>query len=50
MSNKDPKHLQQRSDYVKKVVSKSPNTQVAVEKLSKKLFISERTVYRDLTK
>ena len=47
---RDQIKLQQRSDYVKKIVSKASSTQAAVEKLAKKLFISERTVYRDLEK
>lgn len=45
---RDEIKLKERSDYVKQVVSKSTSTQHAVEKLAKKLFISERTVYRDL--
>ena len=45
---RDQIKLQQRSDYVKQMVAKSTSTQEAVEKLARKLFISERTVYRDL--
>ena len=42
--------LAKRSTYVKKVVAKSPSTHKAVEKLSKELFVTERTIYRDLVK
>ena len=42
--------LEERSNYVKKVIAKASNTDKAVKKLSKELFISERTIYRDLTK
>ena len=45
---RDEQKLKNRSDYVKLMVAKSISTQEAVEKLAKKLFISERTVYRDL--
>ena len=47
---RDKDKLQDRSNYVKKVVAQSISTQNAVERLAKKLFISERTVYRDLVK
>ena len=47
---RDKSKLEDRSDYVKRIVSKSQSTQEAVERLAKKLFISERTVYRDLVK
>ena len=47
---RDKDKLEDRSDYVKKIVAKSQSTQEAVEKLARKLFISERTVYRDLVK
>ena len=47
---RDKGKLEDRSDYVKKIVAKSQSTQEAVERLAKKLFISERTVYRDLVK
>lgn len=42
--------LNARSDYVKRIVAKSQSTQEAVEKLARKLFTSERTIYRDLAK
>jgi len=45
---RDKGKMQQRSDYVKGIVSKSKHTAEAVQKLSKQLFISERTIYRDL--
>ena len=47
---RDKTKLEHRSNYVKSVVAKSQSTQEAVEKLARKLFISERTVYRDLVK
>lgn len=47
---RDKNKLEDRSDYVKMMVAKSQSTQEAVERLAKKLFISERTVYRDLVK
>jgi len=40
--------LDERSNYVKKIIAKSPSTHKAVEKLSKQLFVTERTIYRDL--
>lgn len=42
--------LDKRSDYFKRVVSKSSRTHEAVKKLADKYYISERTVYRDLAK
>lgn len=47
---RDKDKLEDRSDYVKRIVAKSQSTQEAVEKLARKLFISERTIYRDLVK
>lgn len=47
---RDQVKLQQRSDYVKKIVSQSSSTKVAVKELSESLFISERTIYRDLVR
>ena len=47
---RDKNKLEDRSDYIKSMVAKSQSTQEAVERLAKKLFISERTVYRDLVK
>lgn len=42
--------IENRVKYIKRVVSEAPRTQRAVEKLSKELFISERTIYRDLAR
>ena len=47
---RDQSKLEDRSDYVKRIVAKSQSTQKAVERLARKLYISERTVYRDLVK
>lgn len=47
---RDQDKLQKRSDYVKRIVSKATSTQNAVEKLAKKLFVSESTIYKDLAK
>lgn len=47
---RDQVKLQQRSDYVKKIVAKSQSTQEAVEKLARKLFVSESTIYKDLAR
>lgn len=46
--NRDKKLKKQRADYVKAVVNKSDSTVKAVAKLSKRLFVSEKTIYRDL--
>ena len=45
---RDKGKMQDRSKYVKRIVSKSKSTQEAVCKLARKLFVSERTIYRDL--
>ena len=45
---RDKSLVKDRSNYVKKIVAKATSTHQAVKKLSKKLFISERTIYRDL--
>lgn len=42
--------IEKRIEYIKRIVSEAPRTQRAVEKLSKELFISERTIYRDLAR
>lgn len=47
---RDKGKVQKRSDYVKKVIANSQNTSKAVEKLSRKLFICERTIWRDLVR
>lgn len=40
--------IDERKEYVKDVVNKSENTTKAVEKLANELFLSERTIWRDL--
>lgn len=47
---RDQVKLQQRSDYVKSVVAQASSTKLAVKELSESLFISERTIYRDLVR
>jgi len=47
---RDRDKLEDRSDYIKSVVQQSASTHKAVKELAKDLFISERTVYRDLVK
>ena len=47
---RDKALVEDRSNYVKKVVAEAKSTDTAVKKLAKKLFISERTIYRDLAK
>jgi len=42
--------IEKRVQYIKRIVSEAPKTQRAVEKLAKELFISERTIYRDLAR
>lgn len=43
-------NVQKRSAHVKKVVAKAPRAADAVAKLSKKYFLSERTIWRDLVR
>ena len=47
---RDKSLVKDRSDYVKKVVAEATSTDITVKKLAKKLFISERTIYRDLAR
>ena len=46
--NKDKGVKEARAKYVQDVVNKSKNTIKAVRKLSKDLFLSEKTIERDL--
>lgn len=48
--NKVKETIQDRSDYVKKVVGKAAHTEKAVQTLASELFLSSRTIYRDLAK
>jgi len=48
--NRDKEKMQKRSEHVKAVVSKTPSVSKAIKKLAKELFLSERTIYRDLEK
>jgi len=45
---RDGSLIQKRREYVKKIVSKSTHTHEAVQKLASELFVSERTIYKDL--
>ena len=47
---RDKKKLEDRSNYVKSVVAKSQSTQKAVERLARKLFVCESTIYKDLAR
>lgn len=47
---RDKTLIKSRSNYVKKIVAESKSTDVAVKRLAKNLFLSERTIYRDLSK
>jgi hypothetical protein len=47
MSKKD---TSSRVEHVKNVINKSTNTTQAVKDLSSKLFLSERTIWRDYRK
>jgi len=40
--------IEQRREYVKDVVSRSPRTTRAVQDLSEHLFLSEQTIWNDL--
>lgn len=46
--NKNDNIRTARAKYVKECVNKSKNCTRAVEKLAKELFLSERTIERDL--
>lgn len=48
--NKTNKQLKERAEHVKKKVNSSDSAADAIRKLSKKLFLSERTIERDLQK
>jgi len=48
--NKPNNILNARAKYVKNVVNKSKNTSKAIDKLSKELFLSPKTIERDLKK
>jgi DeoR/GlpR family transcriptional regulator of sugar metabolism len=40
--------IDERREYVKEVVSRSPRTTRAVKDLSEQLFLSEQTIWNDL--
>lgn len=46
--NKSEKVRNERAKYVKKRVNESRNASVEIRRLSKELFLSERTIERDL--
>jgi len=48
--NKDKEVKKARAKYVQGVINKSKNTDKAVKKLSRELYLSERTIYNDLKK
>ena len=48
--NKTKSILSKRAEHVKKVVNKSKNTSQAIKELSNTLYLSERTIERDLKK
>jgi len=48
--NKPKTILDKRAEHVKNVVNKSKNTIKAIKKLSNELYLSERTIERDLRK
>jgi len=45
---KTNQQLIDRAKHVQETVKKSPRTDVAVAKLTRELFLSERTIYNDL--
>ena len=47
---RDKALVEDRSNYVKKVIAKATSTHQAVKKLAKKLFVCESTIYKDLAK
>jgi len=47
---KKKKTAEARADYVKRMVNQSPNAEQCIKALSKKLFLSEKTIVRDLKK
>lgn len=48
--NKNKEILKKRADYIKETINKSKNTIKAIQKLSAELYLSERTIERDLKK
>ncbi len=48
--NRDNDLKKKRAAYVKKYVWRSKSTTRAIRELSQKLFVSERTIFRDLEK
>jgi hypothetical protein len=44
------KNVDKRAEYIKKQLAKTQNITKGVKKISEKLFISERQVWRDLQK
>lgn len=48
--NKNKDISKKRADYIKDIVNKSKNTAKAIKKLSNELYLSERTIERDLNK
>lgn len=48
--NKTKDIKESRADYVKRIVNQSRKTDTAVTKLSRELYLSKRTIYRDLEK
>lgn len=50
MSKKNEEIAKKREAHIKKVVNESKNTSKAIEKLSNELFLSQKTIERDLKK
>ena len=48
--NKSDKIIKARADYIKRMVNQSPNAAQCIRALAKKLYLSERTIDRDLKK
>ncbi len=46
--NKSQKIIKARADYIKKMVNQSPNAAQCIKALAKRLYLSERTIERDL--
>lgn len=46
--NKSKEILRKRAEHIKNVVNKSKNTTKAIKRLSNELYLSERTIERDL--
>ena len=47
--NRDKERLNKRREYVKQKIWVAKNTDSEVKKLARRLFLSERTIYKDLT-